>query len=282
MEQRDGTVVVKNVVLLTGCELRHRFVSKILPLDGEINVFRTYRESVAGTIKDLVSRAPADQSTVQRSHLEARALSEEDFFGAVVDMVPDLSNPVDIPRGDINEKKRVEEVMALAPDLLVAYGCSLIGELLVAGFANRFVNVHLGLSPYYRGTGTNFWPLVNNDPEYLGATFMHMDLGVDTGRVIHQIRARVFPGDTPHRIGNRLIVDMARTLVQLVRKFENLKTMRPVCAPANTKVYRKCDYSEEATVMLYRNFKDGLVDKYLAEREERDRRVPIISNPVLA
>ncbi len=38
---------------------------------------------------------------------------------------------------------------------------------------------------------------------------MHIDAGVDTGEVIHQMRARVALGDSPAQIGNRLIVDMA-------------------------------------------------------------------------
>src|SRR5690606_10372264 len=104
---------------------------------------------------------------------------------------------------------------------------SLIREPLLSAFQGRFLNVHLGLSPYYRGSGTNFWPLVNGEPEFVGATFMHIDAGVDTGEVIHQIRARIFPGDTPHQIGNRLIADMARVYAALIRDFDRLERMPP-------------------------------------------------------
>ena len=39
----------------------------------------------------------------------------------------------------------------------------------------------------------------------VGATFMYIDAGIDTGEIIHQIRADIVIGDSPHSIGNRLI-----------------------------------------------------------------------------
>ena len=40
---------------------------------------------------------------------------------------------------------------------------------------NKILNLHLGISPYYKGSGTNYFPLVNNEPQYVGATFMFLD-----------------------------------------------------------------------------------------------------------
>ena len=53
-------------------------------------------------------------------------------------------------------------------------------------FSRKFLNVHLGLSPYYRGSGTNVWPLINTEPDMVGATLC-IDAGIDNGEIIHQI-----------------------------------------------------------------------------------------------
>ena len=74
------------------------------------------------------------------------------------------------------------------------------------------MNIHLGLSPYYRGAGTNFWPLVNGEPEYCGATIHILDGGVDTGPVIAHVRPEIAAGDGPHDIGNKTIVAAAGAL----------------------------------------------------------------------
>lgn len=272
---------MKNVVILTGCGLRHRFVSKVIALADGVQVLRTYRESVDGTLTDMVARSGISDS-VQERHLIARDRSEQDFFGVTVNGTPDLTCSVDIPRGEINTERRVREVVDLTPDLVLAYGCSLIKPPLLEAFAGRLLNAHLGLSPYYRGTGTNFWPLINGEPEYVGATFMYIDAGVDTGEVIHQLRARIFPGDTPHQIGNRLIGDVALAYANVARCFDRLERMPQLPVPDTARVYRKRDYSDAATAQLYRNFESGLVEKYLAEQADRTRRAPIIINPALA
>lgn len=266
------------VVILTNSELRHQFVRKAIALDDDIDVLQTYSESTDGTTIDRV-REEGDE--VKLRHLEARAESEDDFFRHFVNYTPDYSSPKKIPNGDINDDQYYEEIVDLDPDLLVAYGCSIIEDPLLSEYEGRFLNVHLGLSPYYRGTGTNFWPLVNGEPEYVGATFMHLDAGVDTGDIIHQIRARFKPNDTPHQIGNRLIADMIGPYREIIRKFDDLENMEQPETPDNEHYYTTSDYSTEATQQLYENFDNGLVDDYLEAQDERTADVPLVKNPVV-
>jgi methionyl-tRNA formyltransferase len=212
-------------------------------------------------------------------HLGERKQSEEDLFGAFVRLAPDRSNPISIIKGTINDDDVIEKIVNAAPDLLVAYGPSLIRSALLSQFAPRFLNVHLGLSPYYRGSGTNYWPLVQGQPEYVGATFMHMDKGIDTGRIIHQIRARVYQGDTPHLIGNRLILDVALVYGALIARFDTLQSMPPLPQPSNELFYKQLDFTVESLHELRKQFSGGLVATYLQERQARCAAVPIIENP---
>lgn len=266
------------IVILTSSELRHDFVRTAFGLADGITVCKTYREGLSGTALESARKSSSD---VQIDHLERRARSEHDFFDPFVSLAKDRSNPVDIPRGDINTEACFREITDIDPDLLVAYGCSIIEDPLLSAYEGRFLNVHLGLSPYYRGAGTNFWPLVDGAPEYVGATFMHLDEGIDTGDIIHQIRARVHPGDSPHTIGNRMISDMTRAYISLVRRFKELEPVPELPEPSETHYYRSEDFSETATRQLYRNFEEGLVETYLNERNERVADVPIVTNPAL-
>ncbi|WP_336001794.1 formyltransferase family protein [Halorientalis halophila] len=270
---------MKRIVVLTSSELRHDFLRKAIALADGIDVVRTYCEGLSGTTLDKVKQ---EGDEIQVRHLEARDRSERDFFGPFVDLAPDESNPKSVDRGAINDSDVFEEITSLDPDLLVAYGCSIVEDPLLSAFEGRFLNVHLGLSPYYRGTGTNFWPLVNGEPEFVGATFMHLDDGIDTGEVIHQLRARIHPRDSPHEIGNRLISDVATVYPEVIRKFDELEPVENVPEPDEAKYYEKSDYSTEATRKLYENFDSGLIPEYLAEREERIEAAPIVENPVLA
>jgi phosphoribosylglycinamide formyltransferase 1 len=271
-----------NIVFLTGSELRHSFVRKAIAISRGVSMTGSYCEGAEKSIRRIVEAdAPAADSLRMR-HLAARDRSEQDFFGAFVALAPDRSAPTFIAKGEINEPKHAEEISALHPDLLACYGSSLIRAPLLSRFEGRFVNIHLGLSPYYRGSGTNFWPLVRGEPEFVGATFMHIDAGIDTGKVIHQIRARIFPGDTAHQIGNRLIADMALVYADIIRKFSVLPDMPQREEPADVRVYRQKDFTEESSLMLAQRFDDGLVDRYLADAERRTIRVPIVENPAVS
>ncbi|MCA1480765.1 formyl transferase, partial [Bradyrhizobium sp. NBAIM08] len=183
--------------------------------------------------------------------------------------------------GSINNHAFYEEILALKPDLIITYGCSIIKYPLLSGFKEHIINVHLGLSPYYRGAATNFWPLVNKEPEYVGATFMYIDAGIDTGEIIHQIRPRITWGDTPSSIGNRLIKDMTETFARLVVYFDKLKKLPPPEKGGSSRLYHKKDYSLAAVEQLYRHFNSGLIENYLHEKEERLAKAPILVNPVL-
>ena len=267
------------VVILTGSELRHVFFRKYIATSPDVEVINTYCEGLEKSLHNLTT---VDQDNFFRlKHLEAREQAEEDFFKLFIDSQEDKSRPISLPKGQINDEKYTQQIINSNPDLLICYGSSIIKEPLITFFKNRYLNVHLGLSPYYRGSGTNYWPLVNEEPEYVGATFMHIDAGVDTGEIIHQIRPRYSWNDTPSQIGTRFIAEMAREYLKIIINYNSLPTMPSLKSKAKDKLYKMKDYSEESVKILYENFNNGLIKKYLEEKEERCSKVPIITNPLL-
>ena len=270
---------MKRVVVLTGSELRHTFARIFLAASDGIEVAQCFCEGIE---KSLAATVEADAvSSLRKKHVLARQQSEEDFFRSYVEAVSDRSRPRFLEKGAINSPDSTQRVIDLAPDLVVAYGCSIIREPLLQTFSGRFVNVHLGLSPYYRGSGTNFWPLVNGEPQYAGATFMHIAAGIDTGEIIHQIRARVAWGDTPSSIGSRLISDMVHACRDIILRFDDLERMPQLPVPDNTRFCKKKDFTEESVVALYRRFDRGLVAEHIEEESARCKNVPIIENPAI-
>jgi len=268
------------VVIITASERRHTFFRKALALDDNIEVLCSYCEGTEKSLGTLID--PENEgSEIQEYHVQCRMNAEKDFFLPFISLTQDNSNPRFIPRGDINKEEHINHIIELRPELLVAYGCSMIKKPLIEYFSGRFLNVHLGLSPYYRGAGTNFWPLVNKEPEYVGATFMHIDPGTDTGEIIHQIRTEIFEGDTPHQIGNRLISEMAMIYIKIINNFHELEPMKQLPVPDNSKLYKRKDFSVESVRSLYLNFSEGMIGDYLRKIDERISKVPIIQNPMI-
>jgi methionyl-tRNA formyltransferase len=233
--------------------------------DTRIEVLTSYCESDE---KSLANRIKQSEKTSQLEiqHVEARAQSEIDFFSDYVGSSEDKSNPKLISKSAINDEAIVNEIVAMEPDLLVCYGSSLIKSDLLTKFDGRFLNVHLGLSPYYRGSGTNVWPLINLEPDMVGATFMYIDAGIDTGEIIHQIRADVYLGDSPHSIGNRLIRKMTSTYAEIVCNFRNLKSEKqPV---SEGRLYYHRDFTADSCEKLYLNFSQSMIQNYLSSTKQ--------------
>ena len=238
-----------------------------------INVLKTYVESK--TPFNLNIKTHLNLENINDLHLNTRHNTEYDFFSDIINNIPDKSNSVYLNKGDINSESIIDEIQTLKPDLILTYGCSILKPRLINLFLNKIINVHLGLSPYYFGSGTNFHSLVNNEIQFFGYTFMYIDKGIDTGEIIHQSRPDVFPFDNPHQIGNRLIKNMVNDFIILVENFKLIKKINSSNKFIG-KTYKNKDATIELTEKLYDNFENNLVYKYLKSKDELINRYKLI------
>lgn len=268
----------KKIVLLTGTELRHEFFRKFIAIHKDITVLTSFCESNKGNLFELVQN-DKKQNDSRSQHLSTRKTVEKDFFQLFCSKVKDKSKPKYIKKGEINNQDHVSQIIQLNPDVIISYGCSIIRSELIRVFKGRFINIHLGLSPYYRGSGTNFWPFVNNELQFIGTTFMFIDEGVDTGEIIHQIRANISCDDSIHQIGNRLIRDTFSECVKLIRSLSKLERMNQLKIDSiDVRYYRNKDFTEESLAQAHKNILDGMIVDYLKNKSYLGNKFPIIKN----
>ena len=73
-------------------------------------------------------------------------------------------------------------------DLFVVFGCGIIkGPIADFLFARKAINLHMGLSPFFRGSACNFWAQYFGFPEFVGATIHYLSASVDNGTVIKRV-----------------------------------------------------------------------------------------------
>tara|TARA_B100001059_G_C17396544_1_gene361658 strand:- start:61 stop:570 length:510 start_codon:yes stop_codon:yes gene_type:complete len=74
----------------------------------------------------------------------------------------------------------------LKSDVYVVFGSSYIKGFLVDFLVKqKAINVHAGVSPYYRGTDCNFWALYDNNPHLVGTTIHLLSEGLDSGPMLY-------------------------------------------------------------------------------------------------
>jgi len=271
---------MKNIIIITSNAIRHHYFKTIMSKHKDINVLRTYAES---NVDFKIAQKKTNKDNLYNTmalHFDARHNTEYDFFSDVIEYCDDKSNTKIIEKGDINNIEIVNEIINLNPDLIITYGCSIIKPKLIDIFKNKIINVHLGLSPYYFGSGTNFHCLVNDELQFEGYTFMYMDEGIDTGNIIHQARANILPFDNPHQIGNRLIKQMTKDFINLIVHFEKISKKEKVTDFIG-KTYKGKDATDELTLKLYNNFNNHAVLRYLRNEDIISKKYPLIEQDFL-
>lgn len=82
------------------------------------------------------------------------------------------------------------------PSVIVVYGTRIIKPHIFEKSSLITLNMHTGLSPYYRGDSTLFWPVYFNEPEKLGVTVHQLVESVDGGAIAATAPVQYTPGDT--------------------------------------------------------------------------------------
>jgi folate-dependent phosphoribosylglycinamide formyltransferase PurN len=86
----------------------------------------------------------------------------------------------------VNSPHTIEFIKSNHPDLVVVNGTRIISKNVLSCASCRFINIHAGITPKYRGVHGMYWALANNDKENCGVTVHFVDPGIDTGNVIYQ------------------------------------------------------------------------------------------------
>ena len=272
-------------VIFTSSSLRHKAFAAKASQSEVIDIVEIYSETW-NSLNELDDKR--EDNLLQREHLLARNQSERDVFNWFYQLSQDQKFTINnVNRGWFSTNECRNAIRSINPDLILVYGTSIIKGGIIEDFSGRILNLHLGLSPYYRGAGTNYFPFVNGEPEFCGATYLYLDAGIDTGEIIHQIRPTIYQVDSFHQLSNRFLLKAYEAYISIAENFNKLEKLEPnpqlrVKEPHTPlKYYRNSDFTDESISQLYRNFSEGMLYNYLDHKASRDSFVPILTQPCL-
>ncbi|MEG9329192.1 formyltransferase family protein [Salinimicrobium catena] len=258
------------VVLLTSDSLRHKCIAASIAQEMELGLIIS--EKKAPKIQDTSAYGKKDAEFLA-SHFKARAVSEEKFFGNVD--FPQEAPKIDVAHGKINSKEVFEIINRTAPDLILLFDTSILLKPLLKRYRRKIVNLHLGLSPYYKGSATNLYPYLFDEPECIGATIYLATEKVDDGGILYQLRPDIEEGDSMHVIGNKVILKAGKMLPVVLQDFFEGK-IKPVLQKGHGRLCRNKDVTPYVLRQIHKNFEEGMIWRYLRNKGKRDAGKPII------
>ena len=99
---------------------------------------------------------------------------------------------LNINGGDLNNLMIASNSEYFNSDMYIVFGSSYIkNDLVNFLIKNHAINIHMGISPYYRGTDCNFWALFDNNLHLVGATIHYLSKGLDNGKILYHAMSNV-------------------------------------------------------------------------------------------
>jgi len=223
-----------------------------------------------GQVKDFFNK-----SEIMQRYFEKVMAAEDAVFGGLR-FVPDNVTQLVLKCGDLNLLSLKDLGPALTSDFYVVFGASFIRGALCEFLAeHRAINIHMGVSPYYRGNSCNFWALYDNKPDYVGATIHLLTKGLDSGPMLfHALPApEILDGFT---LGMKAVKAAHLGLSQTLKTGEIFK-MEPV--PQNKSLQIRYTKNQDFTDEVAATYLDRLPSPMWVEKALRAREVGAFLNP---
>ena len=152
------------IVLITGNNLRHfsfiSHISKVIKVDLIISQKKIYPSK------------------------KLRIL-EKKLFNNVKNQISGL-NIVEIESLELNSSVCYDMIRNKKPDFIFTFGCGLLKPKIFNLAKKGCINLHTGLTQYYRGVDSALWAIYDDRFDRIGVTLHYIDNSIDGGGVIDQ------------------------------------------------------------------------------------------------
>jgi folate-dependent phosphoribosylglycinamide formyltransferase PurN len=117
----------------------------------------------------------------------------------------------------VNSPTVCQRIQEIQPDLLLVHGTSIVKSEIINN-VKLGLNLHWGLSPYYRGAACTEWALLNWDIHNIGVTIHKLVPEIDGGDIVAQARVDVQPDDIVHSINMKLTYFGTELVTKIIDK----------------------------------------------------------------
>ncbi|AGB42114.1 methionyl-tRNA formyltransferase [Halobacteroides halobius DSM 5150] len=249
------------VLLLTGSHCRHLYLAKkLLESNFLTGLLIEKRE-------EFIPQPPKGLDEIDHNnfirHFEGRAEAERSIFGRIDDSEFHGISKIKINQQKLNSDKVKKWIKKQNPDIVLTYGVHIINDDLLAEFPDYSWNVHGGLSPWYRGCITLFWPFYFLQPNWAGMTIHYLSSELDGGEIVHHSRPELKYGDGIHDVGARAVVQVADDLVKILGLLKKGEKLPKESQKSTGKLFLARDWKLEHLRLIYNTFDNNIVDYYL-------------------
>lgn len=193
-------------------------------------------------------------------HFKEREAAERKFFGE--QKMPQCKY-LEVEFDDLNSISSVDFVKSVNPDLVLIFGSGLIKEPLYSHLPKHSINLHLGLSPRYKGSATLFWPFYFLEPNFAGSTFHYIIDAADAGDIIHQVTPKLERSDGIHDVACKSVIVSSEAIIRLLEIFKKSGRWKTHKQRSMGKLFLNSDFKPEHLRVIYNLYDNDIVKQYM-------------------
>lgn len=252
------------IALFTGTAYRHIYFANAILANYEVVLHvRTPRSN---KLTDEINfSCLASDKQLLLEHSNCRLEKEKAYFLPKAEKCLEAQRIVEVEEKEVNGPKVIAAIKESKPDVVLVYGTGLLSRELLEFMPLHTINLHAGLSPFYRGAATLYWPIYFMQPQAVGFTFHKIDPAIDSGDIIHQNRPPIFLDDGIHDLGCRTIVQASEDILKILKKIET-DQIQYYPQKSKGKIFYSWDFKPYHLRVTNYLMKNGLLREYLENK----------------
>lgn len=251
------------ILLISGNHLRHLYVMRHIVAE-----FPDYRAILMEREPTLPEPPPGianhDRALFDRHFRERQRVEDAKFGITGPSDVFAAESTLRISPQELNSAATAAFVSAAQADVCVVFGPDLIKTPVLECLPAFTVNLHLGLSPWYRGSATLFWPFYFMQPQMAGVTIHHLVKAADAGGIITQSRPHLTRGMGIHDVGSAAVVRAVDDILEVLRRCASARPIEATKQTTPGRLFLVRDFQPHHLRVNYDIFDDRMVDAWLS------------------
>ena len=247
------------ILLLTGSHPRHLFLVNELVKTGFVTAH------VMEKREEFLPEPPAYLESVDRvnfiRHFKDRDEAEHSHFEGN-DKVSVGLPTLDVTKQNLNNVETIEWIKSQQFNLAISYGVHKLSDELLDVLPENAWNIHGGLSPWYKGNTTLFWPFFMLKPNWAGMTIHRLSSRLDAGDIVHHSVPTLEYGDGLHDVACKAVIQVAKDLTKIVTTIK-LEDIQYTPQKGNGKLWVGTDWQPQHLRFVYNTYNNDIVDQFL-------------------
>jgi folate-dependent phosphoribosylglycinamide formyltransferase PurN len=259
----------EKILIISGDLLKHKFTaikvlkkfknSKIIFEKYPKKIFKNYTKKTSKVIKEHFYNVEKYENLYFKKYVNANKKI--------------LQNRVllTVNRGKINTKKIYNLLIEENPKIILINATSKINENIVNKFKNKIINIHAGLTPYYKGAGCNVWTFYYKELKYTGVTIHFVNSKIDSGKIITQQQSKFQKKDNTHTIGCKNAILGSKLAIKAILFLLKNNSYLGSCLNVRKKDIKTCfkkDFNASVVKIVNLNIAQGVVKDYFQKPQK--------------